>query len=290
MNFERTIILRKSYVDITKNAERALIMECISILSEQSHNGWVCKKLEDIADDCLIYVSKSTMSRHMKTLVKLGVVEERPVSIWDKTKEYRINKDVVSDLLKESHTETGVENSIQNETDPSNSVQNETSVKSMANTQNTVFHNDTIDKSDKKIDNRYSNDISSILKHCKEKSLDKLGVTDIVTLLSMHTYSEIIYAIDRATYGGRVLTRPFYYLSRILSNLKKEAGKKLVMTNRYVNTGNNYNNSANNQNQYIKPFNQKNKFMNFTQRQYSKSDFKSIEQMLLMKTYSNAVL
>lgn len=65
--------------------------------------GWFYKTAEELSEETMLGITKSTMRTHLKALIDAGFLSERtnPVYKWDKTKQYRVNLSVVNSALKE---------------------------------------------------------------------------------------------------------------------------------------------------------------------------------------------
>lgn len=59
----------------------------------EKRNGWIYKKIEDLAEEIMITKSDKTIRRRIKDLVDAGWIDERnnPKVPWDRTKQYRVN-------------------------------------------------------------------------------------------------------------------------------------------------------------------------------------------------------
>lgn len=67
--------------------------EKAEILKDTLTHGWIYKKAAELAEDCLVGLSSTTMGRILKSLVSHGWIDERsnPIYKWDRTKQYRVN-------------------------------------------------------------------------------------------------------------------------------------------------------------------------------------------------------
>lgn len=56
-------------------------------------NGWIYKKADELAEECMITNSEATMRRYLDKLVEKGWLSKRtnPKYRWDKTLQYRVN-------------------------------------------------------------------------------------------------------------------------------------------------------------------------------------------------------
>jgi hypothetical protein len=55
--------------------------------------GWIYKTSEELSEETMLGLSKSSMRRHLQKLIKMGYMEERknPIYKWDQTLQYRMN-------------------------------------------------------------------------------------------------------------------------------------------------------------------------------------------------------
>lgn len=62
-------------------------------VSIEKRNGWIYKKVEELADEIMVTKSSKTVRRRIKDLVDAGWIDERnnPKVPWDRTKQYRVN-------------------------------------------------------------------------------------------------------------------------------------------------------------------------------------------------------
>lgn len=62
-------------------------------VSIEKRNGWIYKKVDELADEIMITKSTKTVRRRIKDLVDAGWLDERnnPNVPWDRTKQYRVN-------------------------------------------------------------------------------------------------------------------------------------------------------------------------------------------------------
>lgn len=76
---------------IAEEKERAAT-EGKDVVIYETH-GWIYKDAEELAEETMLHLNKSTMRRHLKALVDSGYVMERanPHYKWDKTRQYRLN-------------------------------------------------------------------------------------------------------------------------------------------------------------------------------------------------------
>jgi hypothetical protein len=64
-------------------------------------NGWIYKTAEDLAEECMITNSESTMRRYLDKLISCGWLSTRrnPKYKWDKTMQYRVNITAIQKAL-----------------------------------------------------------------------------------------------------------------------------------------------------------------------------------------------
>ncbi|MBU9714123.1 hypothetical protein [Evansella tamaricis] len=55
--------------------------------------GWIYKTADELAEECMMTISRKTMREHLKKLTKRGWILERdnPRFKWDHTKQYRVD-------------------------------------------------------------------------------------------------------------------------------------------------------------------------------------------------------
>lgn len=84
-------------------------------VTDLSQSGWIYKTADEMANEIMIS-SSSTISRHIKTLVQSGWLEERnnPLHKWDRTKQYRVDiVKIQKDLLSLGYTLEGYSLNVQ---------------------------------------------------------------------------------------------------------------------------------------------------------------------------------
>ena len=76
---------------IMEEKERALKEDLIVNIDESK--GWIYKTAEELSEEIMTGMSKSTVGRYIKQLVKKGYLIQRrnPKYKWDKTYQYRVN-------------------------------------------------------------------------------------------------------------------------------------------------------------------------------------------------------
>ena len=64
--------------------------------------GWFYKTAEELSEETMLGISKSTMRAHLKSFIDEGFLCERinPAHKWDKTKQYRVNLCAINNALK----------------------------------------------------------------------------------------------------------------------------------------------------------------------------------------------
>lgn len=119
----KTVVLREEFVALTKEPLVAIVLgqllywtqrvkdfdlflkeegffnpDCKAVL----RHGWIYKTANDLIEETMICVDRTTMRRYLKTLMDRGWLEERshPTHRWDKTSQYRLNlRKLQEDLL-----------------------------------------------------------------------------------------------------------------------------------------------------------------------------------------------
>ena len=76
---------------IKQEKERALKEDLTVDINETC--GWIYKTAEELSEELMIGMSKSTIGRYIKQLVEAGYISQRtnPKYKWDKTLQYRVN-------------------------------------------------------------------------------------------------------------------------------------------------------------------------------------------------------
>lgn len=76
-----------------KEEKDRLSSENIDSSNISYQNGWIYKKADELADECMITNSEATMRRYLEKLVESGWLDARrnPRFKWDKTLQYRLN-------------------------------------------------------------------------------------------------------------------------------------------------------------------------------------------------------
>lgn len=84
--------------DLFLKEEKFFNPDCKAVL----RHGWIYKTANDLIEETMICVDRTTMRRYLKTLMDRGWLEERshPTHRWDKTSQYRLNlRKLQEDLL-----------------------------------------------------------------------------------------------------------------------------------------------------------------------------------------------
>lgn len=115
----KRIIVKEEFVLLTGHIYRAILLEYLLTL-DPNHN-WISKKSEDLSLECLLYLSKQTIRKHIKIMIDDELLFERqsPDSVWNKTIEYKVNYPKIQDFLK-----------------------NKFSIESISTSQNAIFEKD----------------------------------------------------------------------------------------------------------------------------------------------------
>lgn len=244
----------------------------IETLNEAYAHGWIYKKAEELAEDCMIGLSKSTMTRILKTLVENGWIDERanPKYKWDRTKQFRVNLiKIQQDLNKLGYALEGYSlellenNMFQNETSRNYceipTFQNETS---QTQNETSEFQNETaIPEITTEITNKITNISSSssstlvdnLLEQCSKRRID-ISKNEIETLMNLYEPIIVARAINKMLATSKYIKCPITYLQTILDNNVKPNQTVINKTD--------------------KP----DKFTNYSQRSY---DMDSLERKLL---------
>ncbi|WP_181444561.1 DnaD domain-containing protein [Bacillus sp. 03113] len=76
-----------------KEEKERLESENLDSSNLEYQNGWIYKKADELADECMITNSEATMRRYLDKLVSCGWLDTRrnPKYKWDKTLQYRLN-------------------------------------------------------------------------------------------------------------------------------------------------------------------------------------------------------
>jgi len=88
--------------DIDKFLEEEITRTYIEDTSQLLHHGWIYKRAEEMAEECLLTLSKNTILRELALLVEKGFVDRRsnPKMGWDKTYQYRVNISFIDQKLR----------------------------------------------------------------------------------------------------------------------------------------------------------------------------------------------
>jgi hypothetical protein len=150
----RLVVLRKEFMDLTQDPLIAIVLNQLVYWSRRVNDysyylreekedepnpqfGWIYKSAEELIEETMIGVDRSTMCRYLTFLLDNEWILRRlnPHNKWDKIPQYRVNRrKLESDLLKLEHSLPGEQNpTVQNAT---SSVQNATS--SVQNAPSTV--------------------------------------------------------------------------------------------------------------------------------------------------------
>ncbi len=128
----KVAVIREEFVGLTKDPMVAIVLNQMIywtqrvkdfdlFLAEEKmanpecnvnpRHGWIYKTADDLIDETMLAVSRSTMLRYLNTLVEGGWIEKRshPTNGWDKTTQYRIHvKKIHDDLRTLGYTAPGI--------------------------------------------------------------------------------------------------------------------------------------------------------------------------------------
>jgi DnaD/phage-associated family protein len=115
---EKKVIIRESFVEITGDFVKAVILQQFFYWSERVkdfdkfiieergrmlkegtelnmplQDGWIYKTADELSQETMLGLAPSNMRRHISKLIEKGFLDERcnPAHKWDRTKQYRIN-------------------------------------------------------------------------------------------------------------------------------------------------------------------------------------------------------
>jgi DNA-binding MarR family transcriptional regulator len=127
----RVAVIREEFANLTKDPLVAVVLNQLVywtqrvkdfdffLQEEQSINpncnvqprhGWIYKTAEELVQETMLQVSKSTMLRYLNTLLTSGWIDKRSNATdkWDRTIQYRVNlRKLQEDLMKVGHTLPG---------------------------------------------------------------------------------------------------------------------------------------------------------------------------------------
>ena len=158
---------------ILEEKERALKEDMEINISESK--GWVYKTAEELSEELMTGMSKSTIGRYIKQLVEKGYLHQRrnPKYKWDKTMQYRVDLYKVQlDLAKLGYALEGyrllpniqiVEN-----------VELEEEVESVVETNNleNSFDNNIISDNEEKYNRKFIKDEENISSECEDDDIE----------------------------------------------------------------------------------------------------------------------
>ena len=133
---ERTKDADKSMKDELKRSEMAMgkeERERAEMLQEMNllSHGWIYKTAEEMSEETMMKVSKTTMGTYLKELVEKGWLDKRKNPVWkgDNTFQYRVNLiQIQTDLQKLGYALEGYPlliNEFKNETSESNNLKSD---------------------------------------------------------------------------------------------------------------------------------------------------------------------
>ncbi|MHA1592412.1 MAG: hypothetical protein ACTSUP_08075 [Candidatus Heimdallarchaeaceae archaeon] len=135
-------VIRDAYVVITNNYKEAVILNQFiywtmrvydydNFITEENEritkennnaprieltSGWIYKKAEALSKETLLGLNPGTIRTYIRNLVEAGYISERnnPKYSWDKTKQYRINPQIIIEKIQEKDSELTIPQDLAN--------------------------------------------------------------------------------------------------------------------------------------------------------------------------------
>lgn len=135
----KAVVLREEFVALTKDPLVSIVLNQLLYWTQRvkdfdlhlqeeqffnpecsvsSRHGWIYKTANDLIEETMICVDRTTMRRYLKSLMDQGWLETRahPKNKWDKTSQYRLNlRKLQEDLLPLGFELPGIELFLQKE-------------------------------------------------------------------------------------------------------------------------------------------------------------------------------
>lgn len=253
---ERTKDVDKFILDEKRRAQMAMGNDEIEYAQKLDEldlmtHGWIYKSAEELSEETMMGVSKSTMGRYLNELVEEGWLHKRKNPKWkgDNTYQYRVDLlKIQKDLLKLGYSLEGYSFDItefQNDSstfdDETSQFQNETTCSKMkqpVSKSNYLFQNETtlpeitteinnkdysnnlsIEKEIKKIDNEL---VKNVLIWNKDRLIDdKIKIDDVITSLEVNKHR-----IDVNEFA-RILNNVLMHVKGTIRNITQTMDKSI---------------------------------------------------------------